>query len=54
MFILTNLKLSYLIYFLSYLVIIIYIGLSDLQKCTVTKKIALNFIRWIQTVSEDE
>ena len=40
--------------FLLYLVIIIYIGQSDLQECAATKKISLNFIRWIKTVSEDE
>ena len=28
--------------------------LVNLQECEVTKKIALNFIRWIKTVSEDE
>ena len=32
----------------------IYIGKSDLRGYAVTKKIALNFIHWFQTVSEDE
>ena len=26
---------------------LIYIGCSDLRECTLTKKIALNFIHWI-------
>ena len=30
------------------------IGLSDLQECAANTKIALNFIRWIKTVDEDE
>ena len=29
-------------------------GQSDLRECAATKKISLNFICWIKTVSEDE
>ena len=29
-------------------------GYSDLHECAATKKLSLNFMHWIKTVSEDE
>ena len=54
MFIWTNLKLPYLIYFLLYLVMMSLHRLNWSPGMHSHQKIALNFILWIKTVSEDE
>ena len=52
MFIWTTLELPYTLIFHFISQLLFYIDLPDLQEYTITKKIALNFFRWFEIVSE--